>query len=253
MTEKLLVSREGGVIRLTFNRPEKKNALDGEMYRALIAALEMASRDRETRAVVFEGAGGAFTAGNDLADFRNLFQGPGEFPALTFVRMLATFDKPMVAAVTGDAIGVGATMLLHCDLVYAEPQARLRMPFVDLGVVPEAGASLLLPRRIGMACASQYLLLGETLSGEEAHRLGLVNTLAAPDKVAEVALTAAQTLAAKPAGAIDAARRLMRGDPAELVARIEAEAADFAKALAEPQTQARLTAFLSRGKDTARN
>lgn len=252
MTEKLLVSREGGVIWLTFNRPEKKNALDGDMYRALIGALETASRDPEARAVVFEGAGGDFTAGNDLADFRNLFQGAGEFPALTFVRMLATFDKPMVAAVTGDAIGVGATLLLHCDLVYAEPQARLRMPFVDLGVVPEAGASLLLPRRIGMARAAQFLLLGEILSGEEAHRLGLVNALAAPDEVAAVALTAAQTLAGKPAGALDAARRLMRGDPTELVARIEAEAAEFAKALAAPETQARLTAFLSRGKDPAR-
>lgn len=249
MTEKLLVAREGALIRLTFNRPEKKNALDGEMYRALIATLKAASRDPGVRAIVFEGAGGDFTSGNDLADFRDLFQGPGEFPALTFVRMLARFDKPMVAAVSGDAIGVGATLLLHCDLVYAEAQARLRMPFVDLGVVPEAGASLLLPRRIGMARASQYLLLGDTLTGEDAHRLGLVNALAPPDKVAEVAFAAAQALSAKPAAALDAARRLMRGDPAELVARIDEEAACFAEALAAPETQARLAAFLSRGKD----
>jgi enoyl-CoA hydratase/carnithine racemase len=248
-TDKLRVIRDGAVIRLIFNRPQKKNALDGDMYRALIAALEAASRDASTRAIVFEGAGGDFTAGNDLADFRDLFQGPGEFPALTFVRMLASFDKPMVAAVTGDAIGVGATLLLHCDLVYAAPQARLRMPFVDLGVVPEAGASLLLPRRIGMARAAQYLLLGESLTGEEAHRLGLVNSLVAPDKVAEAALKAALALAEKPAAALDAARRLMRGDPAELVARIEAEAACFVKALAAPETQARLAAFLTRGKD----
>jgi enoyl-CoA hydratase/carnithine racemase len=252
MTEKLLISRAGALMRLTLNRPEKKNALDGAMYRALIAALGTASNDTSVRAVVFDGAGGDFTAGNDLADFRDLFQGPGEFPALTFVRALATFDKPMVAAVTGDAIGVGATLLLHCDLAYAEPQARLRMPFVDLGVVPEAGASLLLPRRIGMARASQYLLLGETMSGEEALRLGLVNALAAPEKVVDLALTAAQALAAKPAEALAAARRLMRGDPAEVVARIEEEAACFARALAMPETQARLAAFLSRHKDPAK-
>lgn len=249
MTEKLLVIRDGAVIRLVFNRPEKKNAIDGAMYRALIAALAAAAGDDTARAVVFEGASGDFTAGNDLADFRDLFQGPGEFPALTFVRMLACFDKPMVAAVAGDAIGVGATLLLHCDLVYASPQARLRMPFVDLGVVPEAGASLLLPRRIGMARAAQYLLLGESFTGEEAHRLGLVNALVAPDRVAEAALEGARALAAKPAAALAAARRLMRGDPAELVARIEAEAACFAEALAAPETQARLAAFLSRGKD----
>ena len=174
MTDRLLVSRDGRVMRLTFNRPEKKNALDGAMYRALVAALAAAAQDRDVRAVVFEGAGGDFTAGNDLADFRDLFRLDAEFPALTFVRALALFEKPLVAAVAGDAIGVGATLLLHCDLVYAEPQARLRMPFVDLGVVPEAGASLLLPRRIGLAHAAQYLLLAEPLSGEEAFRLGLV-------------------------------------------------------------------------------
>jgi enoyl-CoA hydratase/carnithine racemase len=252
MTDRLLVSRDGRVMRLTFNRPEKKNALDAAMYRALVEALAAAAQDRDVRAVVFEGAGGDFTAGNDLADFRDLFRLDAEFPALAFVRALALFEKPMVAAVAGDAIGVGATLLLHCDLVYAEPQARLRMPFVDLGVVPEAGASLLLPRRIGMARAAQYLLLAEPLSGEEAFRLGLVNALAPPETLGDVAMAAAQALAAKPAAALDAARRLMRGDPAELVARIDAEAAFFAQALADPATQARLAAFLSRGKDQAK-
>jgi enoyl-CoA hydratase/carnithine racemase len=239
MSEKVMVSRDGAILRLTFNRPEKKNALDRASYSALIGALEGAAHDPHVRVVLFDGAGGDFTAGNDLGDFRDFLDSPAEFPALTFVRMLAAFEKPMVAAVTGDAIGVGATMLFHCDLVYASPGARLRMPFIDLGLVPEAGASLLVPQRLGMARASQYLLLGDTLSG-------VVNGLAPPDGVVEIAVAAARTLAAKPAEALRASRRLLRGDPAALVARIDEEAALFAKALASPATRERLAAFFAR-------
>jgi enoyl-CoA hydratase/carnithine racemase len=246
MSEKLLISRDGPVLRLAFNRPEKKNALDRDSYRALIDALASATGDPQTGVILFTGAGADFTAGNDLADFRDFLHSPADFPALTFVRALAAFEKPMVAAVTGDAIGVGATMLFHCDLVYASPDARLRMPFIDLGLVPEAGASLLVPQRFGMARASQYLLLGETLSGEEAHRLGLVNALAPPEQVLGRALSAAQALAAKPPEALRAARRLLRGDPAALLARIDEEAALFAKALASPMTRERLAAFFAR-------
>lgn len=246
MSEKVSVSREGAILRLTFNRPGKKNALDRASYSSLIGALSEAAADPETRVVLFAGAGGDFTAGNDLADFRDFLESPAEFPALTFVRALAAFEKPMVAAVTGDAIGVGATMLFHCDLVYASPDARLRMPFIDLGLVPEAGASLLVPQRLGMARASQYLLLGETLSGEEAHRLGVVVGLAPPDGVLDSALSAARALAAKPPDALLASRRLLRGDPAALVARIDEEAALFARALASPATRQRLAAFFAR-------
>ncbi|MEK4033277.1 enoyl-CoA hydratase-related protein [Methylocystis sp. IM3] len=247
MSEKIHLSRVGAVLRLVFNRPEKKNALDRDAYRALIAALDAAQRDAAVRAVVFAGAGEDFTAGNDLADFRNfLSESLENFPALQFVRALAAFEKPMVAAVKGDAIGVGATMLFHCDLVYAAPQARLRMPFIDLGLVPEAGASLLVPQRFGMARAAQYLLLGEPFSGEEAHRLGLVNALAPSEGVLEAAMMAAQALAAKPAEALVASRRLLRGDPADLLARIDAEARLFAEALASNETRARLAAFFAR-------
>jgi len=248
MPEKILVSREAGVMTLAFNRPEKKNALDREMYCALIDALDAAARDDAIRVVLFCGSGPDFTAGNDLADFRDFLQNPEAFPALAFVRTLAAFEKPMVAAVTGDAIGVGATLLFHCDLVYASPEARLVMPFVDLGLVPEAGASLLAPRRIGMGRAAQYLLLGESFSGETALRIGLVNELAPASETRAVAEAAARRLAAKPAEAVMAARRLMRGDPAELRARIEAEAALFAQALAAPQTRARLDAFFARSR-----
>jgi enoyl-CoA hydratase/carnithine racemase len=246
MSEKILVSHNDGVLRLTFNRPEKKNALDRESYGALLHALDAARCNENIRAVVFSGAGDDFTAGNDLADFQGLVERPEEFPALAFVRALAVFEKPMVAAVTGDAIGVGATMLFHCDLVYASPRARLRMPFVDLGLVPEAGASLLAPRLFGMARASQYLLAGEDFSGEDAFRLGLANALAEPAAVLETAMAAARKLAQKPAAALFAARRLMRGDPTEILARINQEATLFAQALETPTTRERLSAFFAR-------
>lgn len=246
--EKILVSLEAGVMTLVFNRPEKKNALDRDMYRVLISALGAAANDASIRVVLFCGAGPDFTAGNDLADFRDFLENPEEFPALAFVRALAAFEKPMIAAVAGDAIGVGTTLLFHCDLVYASPDARLVMPFIDLGLVPEAGASLLAPQRLGMGRAAQYLLLGEPFSGETAMRIGLVNELAPAPQTRAVAEAAARRLAAKPMAAVMAARRLMRGDPAELRARIDAEARIFAQALASPQTRARLDAFFARGR-----
>ncbi|MBI5312928.1 MAG: enoyl-CoA hydratase/isomerase family protein [Methylocystis sp.] len=251
MSEKIIVSRDLGVLRLLMNRPEKKNALDREMYRALIATLEAASGDDAVRAVVFAGAGGNFTAGNDLADFRDFAPGrdiaPGAeiFPALTFVRAAAAFEKPLVAAVTGDAVGVGTTLLFHCDLVYASSEARFTMPFIDLALPPEGGASLLVPQRFGMAKASQYLLLGESFGGAEALRLGLVNELAPSEGVLDLAMDAARRLAAKPSQALFAARRLMRGEPNDILSRIDTEAALFAKALTSPEARERFAAFFA--------
>ena len=246
MTGNILVESTDGVLSLTFNRPEKKNALNRDMYLALIAALDAAGRDEAIRVVIFAGAGEDFTAGNDLADFRDGLDNIDAFPALQFVRALAAFEKPMVAAVQGAAVGVGATLLFHCDLVYAAPDARLWMPFIDLGLVPEAGVSLLAPHRLGMARAAQYLLLGEAFTGEEAFRCGLANALSPAGRVLDCAHDAARRLAAKPARALREARRLLRGDPSVLRAQIDAEAKLFADALASPETQARLTAFFSR-------
>jgi len=248
MTDKIHISRTDGVLRLDFNRPDKKNAFDREMYRAMIEALAAARGDAGVRAVVFAGAGPDFTAGNDLADFRDFPGNAQDFPALAFVRALAAFEKPMVAAVRGETVGVGTTMLFHCDLVYASADARLRTPFIDLGLVPEAAASLLVPRRVGMARASQFLLLGEAFTGDEAFRLGVVNALAPAEAVRDVAMDAARRLAQKPVEALLASRRLMRGDPAEILARIEEEAALFTKALSSPQTRERFAAFFARGK-----
>lgn len=248
MTAKLIVSREGDVVTLTMNRPDKKNALDRETYEAMIAALGEAERDGETGAVVLAGAGGAFTAGNDLNDFLSFLDSPKDFPALRFVRALASFQKPLAAAVEGDAIGVGTTMLFHCDLVYAAPGARFKMPFVDLGLVPEAGASLLVPRRFGLAKASQYMLLGESFDAEEALRLGLLTAIAPAKSLMETAQGAARRLTQKPRQALLAARRLMRGDVKEVLTKIDEEAELFAKALADPQTRARFDQFFAARK-----
>jgi enoyl-CoA hydratase/carnithine racemase len=246
MPDKVIVTRDGAVLRILMNRPEKKNALDRGMYEALIAALTEAERDPGVRAILIHGAAGDFTAGNDLNDFLQFLGQPGEFPALRFVRALAACAKPLVAAVEGDAVGVGTTLLFHCDLVYAAPGARFKMPFVDLGLAPEAAASLLAPRRFGHAKAAQYLLLGESFDAEEALRLNLVNALAPAASLLETAMDAARRLAGKPREAIDAARRLMRGDRAEVVARIDEEAAIFARLLASPEARARFEAFFAR-------
>ncbi|MGA8170160.1 MAG: enoyl-CoA hydratase-related protein [Methylocystis sp.] len=243
MNAKIIVARDGAVQRIVLNRPDKKNALDREMYLAMIAALNEAEGDASVHAVLFAGAGEAFTAGNDLRDFQGGPRPGEEFPALAFVKKLAAFTKPMVAAVQGDAVGVGTTMLFHCDLVHAAPSARFKMPFVDLGLVPEAGVSLLAPRLFGQAKAAQYLLLGESFGADEALRLNLVNSVT--DDPLAAAADAAQRLAQKPAEAVAAARRLLRGDPAETLARIEEEGKLFAKALASPATRARLEAFFA--------
>jgi enoyl-CoA hydratase/carnithine racemase len=245
MGAKVIVSTEGPLMRVLLNRPEKKNALDREMYEALIEALEFARDDFAVRAVLLSGAGGAFTAGNDLNDFDAVIGDPATFPALRFVRALARFQKPVVAAVEGDAVGVGTTLLFHCDLVYATQNARFKMPFVDLGVAPEAASSLLVPRRIGRVKAAQFLLLCEAFGAEEALRLGIINAIAPADEVLKVAADAALRLCDKPPEALAAARRLLRGDEQEIIARIDEEGALFLQLLATPETKARLAAFFA--------
>jgi enoyl-CoA hydratase/carnithine racemase len=176
-TPNVRIERVGAVLCVTFDRPDKKNALNRAMYLAATQALRDAGGDPSIGAVVFAGSGGVFTAGNDIADFLEASGEPGEFPAFTFIKTLAACETPLVAAIEGMAIGIGATMMLHCDLVYVAPDATFRLPFVDLGLVPEAASSLLLPRRIGMAKASEFLLLGEAFGAGEAVRHGLANAI----------------------------------------------------------------------------
>jgi enoyl-CoA hydratase/carnithine racemase len=246
METKLSVSRDGGVLRIVFDRPEKKNALTREMYFRALAALGEASGDESLRVLLFCGAGGTFTAGNDLADFLAFSGELAEFPALRFIKALACFEKPVVAAVAGDAVGIGVTMLFHCDLVYASPSARFKAAFIDLGLPPEGGVSLLAPRRFGAAKAAEILLLGEAFDAKEAHRIGLVNAILPEEELQARALDAATRLATKPPAALRETRQLLRGDRGELLERIDEEARLFARALKSPEVQARFSAFLKR-------
>ncbi|MBM3574109.1 MAG: enoyl-CoA hydratase [Alphaproteobacteria bacterium] len=237
------LDRIEGVLSVALDRPSKKNALNRDMYCALTEALVTAQQDPSIRVVVLSGSGGDFTAGNDLGDFLNFLESPETFPALTFVRTLALFPKPIVAAVTGAAIGIGTSMLFHCDLVFASSDAIFSMPFINLGLVPEAGVSLLAPMRLGRARATQALLLGEAFSARQALEMGLVNAVTSPGGVKEMAIEASSRLAEKDPFALNATRRLMRGEPEKLLAQIDKEAELFVSALQAPSTQARLKAF----------
>lgn len=236
-----------GVLLVRLNRPEKKNALTGEMYGALAAALARANNDPDIRAAVITGSGGSFTAGNDLADFLAVANGEvTERPAGAFIAALADTTKPLVAAVDGVAVGIGTTLTFHCDLVYATPATTFRMPFVDLGLVPEAGSTHLLPNRIGRVRATELLLLGEPYGAEEAVRLGLVNAVVPADQLLPHAIERAEKLAAKPAAALQEARRLIRGQDGPLRAALEAEYAAFTRALRTPEAKAAFDSFMKR-------
>ena len=246
----IIVRRDGPLMRIVIDRPAKRNALSKPMYEAMIAAFAQADAEEDIRAIVLSSSGGDFTAGNDLEDFRRPMDNLHEFPALRFVRALAALQTPIVAAVVGEAVGVGVTMLFHCDLVYASHGARFKMPFVDLGVIPEAASTLLVPQRIGLAKATEFLLLCESFTANDALRLGVVNAVAGPEEVEETAVDAARRLAAKPRAALAATRRLLRGDAAAIAARMEEEAALFAAALAMRETRARLEAFFAGVKES---
>ena len=253
MSEPIAVADlEGGVRLITLDRPEKKNALTGAMYDAMRAALGSADESEKIGAVVFAGQPGMFSAGNDLAEFMAAAEGGfSASPALGFIRQLARTRTPMVAAIDGIAVGIGATLSLHCDLVYASPAARLRMPFVELGLVPEAASSYLLPLRVGRLRASELLLLSAALDADEALSLGLVNAVIPADMLVAHALAQAARLAGLPRGALAASRRLIRGDQARVEAALEAEAEAFDAQLRSPEAQDRLAAFLARAKPAA--
>ncbi|GJD47912.1 putative enoyl-CoA hydratase echA8 [Methylobacterium crusticola] len=255
MTEHVRITHEpGGVCLVQLARPEKKNALTGVMYDAMREALVAADRDGSgIGAVVFAGAEGAFTAGNDIADFvARAERAFGDAPSLRFIRQLAVTRTPMVAAVDGIAVGIGTTLTLHCDLVYVAPAATFRMPFVDLGLVPEAGSSYLLPRRVGLTKATELLLLGEAFGADEAVRLGLANAVVPADALLEHALAQGAKLAAKPRQALAAARALIRGDRDAVAAAMDAEAKAFDAALRSPEAQEAFRRFLARGGAPAR-
>src|SRR5271166_5941951 len=248
MSDGIDVSRDGAVMAAAFARPEKKNAITSAMYEALIETFDEAERDASVCALLISGRGGVFTAGNDIGDFLIAATAAAGSPGWRFIMRLAGFEKPLIAAVEGAAVGIGTTLCFHCDLVYAAPSARFQMPFVNLGLVPEAGSSLLAPQRFGRARAAEFLLLAEPFDAARALALGLVNEVVPAADLLSHAMAKAQTLAAKPRSALLATRRLMRGDPAALKAKMTEEIEAFGAALASGEARAAFQAFLSGAK-----
>ncbi|MHA6195099.1 enoyl-CoA hydratase [Pseudomonas wadenswilerensis] len=232
---------DSGVLIITFAREAKKNAITVAMYQTLTETLRRAADDPEIAVVLFHGGEQAFSAGNDLADF--LSQPPGglDAPVWQFLRALAAFPKPLVAAVCGVAVGIGTTLLLHCDLVHAGRNARFSLPFVNLGLCPEAGSSLLLPRLFGYQRAAEALLLGEPFDAEAAVRAGLVSKVLEPHEVLESALAQARKMAGKPLQALIETKRLLKCN--DVVERIDEEARVFSRMLEGGEAQAAIAGF----------
>jgi enoyl-CoA hydratase/carnithine racemase len=248
MSSEIIVARDGGVEVVRINRPEKRNALTRAMYDAMTAALKAAEADAEVAAHLITSTGGVFTAGNDIGDFaRRAVDLDRQGGASSLIATLPTLEKPLVAAVDGLAIGVGVTMLFHCDLVYASPAASFRTPFLDLGLVMEAGSSLLAPRIMGHQRAFELLCLGEPYTPEMALAAGFVNRIVPAAALDEEAMKAARRLAAKPPQALKAARRLLKGAaPEEALARMRQEGAVFAELLGSDEAKEAFAAFLEK-------
>jgi enoyl-CoA hydratase/carnithine racemase len=248
MSEQLLTSSADGVCEMRFNRPEKRNAITYAMYEALYRGLTEAQADEAVRVVLLAGEGPAFCAGNDLNDFLSGPAFSSEHPVMGFLHTLATFGKPLVAAVHGQAVGIGVTMLLHCDLVVASRTAQLSLPFVNLGLVPEAASSLLLPRLVGQQRAAELLLLGKPFDAATALSLGLVNRLVEEASVLTETRALARALSHQPQRALLETRRLLRGEPEPVLARIDAEARIFGAQLRSEEFRTAIRAFLARGR-----
>lgn len=249
MAELVVVSDNGPIRTVRMNRPEKKNALTLEMYDRLTQALESAVSNDAIRCVVIGGVPGAFTAGNDLQDFLTIATTEGlARPVRRFLPALVHCKKPLVAAVSGIAVGIGTTLLFHCDYVVASREARFITPFTNLGLVPEAASSLTGPRVMGYARAFELLVMGRPFDAARAKEAGFVNTVVAPDEVDAEAEKVAREIAALPAGAVAISRRLLRNSPEELIARIDEEAEIFNQRLKSPEALAALQAFLNKAK-----
>ncbi|MEJ3960651.1 enoyl-CoA hydratase [Brachymonas sp. G13] len=243
----ILIHTDGGVSTITFNRLDKKNALTEAMYSALAEAMQQAASDDAVRVLVIQGDASVFTAGNDIKDFLEHPPTSTDAPVFRFLRQLVSFPKPLIAAVAGPAVGVGTTMLFHCDLVYAGDNAAFAMPFVNLGLCPEAGSSLLAPQLVGHQRAAELLLLGEPFLAETARDIGLVNRITAPTEVNALALAQAQRLASKPMSSLLETKRLLKqGQQAVLLERLAEEAAVFARMLGEPAAREAFTAFMEK-------
>jgi enoyl-CoA hydratase/carnithine racemase len=245
MSAHIEIAVQGAVQTVRLNRADKKNALTGEMYKAMADALKSSDADDAIAVTVIFGQPGIFCAGNDLMDFLAASQGGGSaLHGFTFLQALADREKPLIAAVDGPAVGIGTTLMLHCDLVFASPRAVFQTPFVNLAVVPEAASSLLGPMVMGHQRAFELLVMGEPFTADRAREAGFVNHVVPPEALDNAALTAAEALAAKPREAVKLSRRLLKGDPAPIKARMEQEGALFLERIKSKEAIAAFEAFL---------
>lgn len=248
MSAHVALSQDAGILEIRFNRPEKKNALTRDMYNAVADAFIAADGDPAVRVVLLTGTGDAFTSGNDIADFRARSQGNGETSAGRFLPALAGLVKPLIGAVNGMAIGVGTTMLMHCDLLIAARTARFHMPFTSLGLVPEAGSSLLVPELIGLRRANAMLLLGESVDAATAAEWGMVNQVVDDADLMPTARALAARLAALPPEAVRQTKALIRRGKPGLGARMDEEIDLFRQRVTSPEAREAFTAFAEKRK-----
>ena len=245
----ILVHTEAGITTITLNRVDKKNSLTRAMYATLADTFEAAAQGTEVRVVVLQGDLAIFSAGNDIGDFLQQPPSTQDSPVFRFLRAIATFPKPVVAAVCGPAVGIGTTMLFHCDLVYAGDNAAFSMPFVNLGLCPEAASSLLVPQMLGYHRAAEALLLGEPFMAEAALEVGLVNRVVPPTECNAMAQAQAKKLAAKPLTALIETKRLLKkGQTAPVLERMAEEGESFGRMLREPAAREAFTAFMAKRK-----
>jgi len=245
----ILLERHGAVERIQINRPAKRNAFTTAMYAEVAAALSAAGADPAVRVVVLSGSGGCFSAGNDVQDFLQNPPTGHDSPVWRFLEALVSMEKPLVAAVEGAAVGIGTTLLLHCDIVLAAKTARFQLPFVDLGLVPEAGSSLLLPALAGYHRAAELLMLGAPFDAETAERIGLVSRVVLPAELIEGAMAIAEALAHKPPASLRLTKRLLRrGTQALLAEAMREEGRLFTDRLTSAEAREALTAFLEKRK-----
>jgi enoyl-CoA hydratase/carnithine racemase len=243
----IVTERSGGVLDILLNRPAKKNAMTSSMYTAIADVLDEAAKDDQVRVVLWHGAGDSFSAGNDLEDFMKNPPGPAESPQARLMRALINFEKPIVAAVHGAAIGGGTTMLAHCDFVYAGESARFQVPFVNLALVPEFGSSYLFPSRFGYVRAAELILLGQAFNASRAAELGLVTHVVPDQKLLATASETARKLAEKPAAALQACKRLMKQTVREQLERaVNFENAEFAARVRSAEAREAFTAFIEK-------
>ncbi len=240
---------ESGVMTLTLNRLDKKNSFTAAMYAELAEALRGAADDAAVRVVLFQGHETIFSAGNDIGDFLNKPPSTPDSPVFRFLNAIATFPKPLLAAVCGPAVGIGTTMLLHCDLVYAGDNAMFSMPFVNLGLCPEAASSLLVPRLMGYQRAAEVLLMGDPFMAEAALEVGLVNRVVPPTEANALAQQQARRLATKPLSSVIETKRLLKASKTPAVLeRMREEGAIFGRMLQEPAAKEAFSAFLDKRK-----